>query len=200
MLIWKTFIMTKFNIKNFTNPTEECSPISEPDWLHKATDKVRFAYNIATTKFNSISKNIDNGVDLSPKGRKLVLAQIALEVDVDRSYLTPRRTPDFCNLIKDYNADLENIWADKNRSKKKGSSSSKTELQKELAKYKRLYVSEREKNYSDQISKLLESELYGRGKRMAQKCADLEEDNKRLNETVSNLRSKLRGYTIKSVD
>ena len=192
--------MTKFNIKKFTKPTEECYPMLEPDWLKGVTDKVRSAYYIANTMFDSIRKNINNDVDLSLNDRKLIVSQIALEVDFHRCNLTRRREPDFCNFIEECNADLENIWTDKNRGRKKGSSITKSELQKELSKYKKLYISEREKNYSDQITQLLESELYGPGKRMAQKCADLEEDNKNLYETISNLRSRLRSYTIKKID
>ena len=193
--------MTSFNLNDYIKAPDIDNDSADtlPLWVSDASEKVKAAYTVAVTMEKNIRKKIDSGENLSAKNRKLVLAQIASAVSVDRSYLTERRTPNICRFVKETNEDLEKFWTRHNSKASGRSSVTKKSLTKDLMKYKRLYLFERDKNYSEAVSAMLESELYGKSTRMVQKCAELENRNEQLNKTISNLRSKLRLYEVKKV-
>jgi hypothetical protein len=191
--------MTKFDLKNFTNPKPAIdSKDITPDWLNDASSKIKLGHSTALGMFDSIKNLIISEEHLNIKERRLVLAKIAKEIGVDRSYLTKRRTPEFCNLILELNNELDSIWSKIRPSKDKGNS--KDYYQKELTKYKNLYNLERDKQYSEVITEMLKSELYSKSKRMSKMYSDLKVENLELHEKVSTLQSRLRSYIITKVD
>jgi hypothetical protein len=191
--------MTKFDLKNFTNPKSAIdSKDTTPDWLNDASKKIKLGYSTALVMFDSIKNRIISGEHLNIKDRRLVLAKIAKGIGVDRSYLTKRRTPEFCNLILELNNELDSIWSKITPNKNKVNS--KDYYQKELTKYKNLYNIERDKQYSEVITEMLNSELYSKSKRMSKMYSDLKVENLELHEKVSTLQSRLRSYIITKVD
>lgn len=191
--------MTKFDLKNFTNPKPAIdSKDTAPDWLNDASSKIKHGHSTALGMFDSIKNKIISGEHLNIKDRRLVLAKIAKKIGVDRSYLTKRRTPEFCNLILELNNELDSIWSKITPNKSKVNS--KDYYQKELTKYKNLYNVERDKQYSEVITEMLNSELYSKSKRMSKMYSDLKVENLELHEKVSTLQSKLRSYIITKVD
>lgn len=191
--------MTKFNISNFKkSKTIESNDFTHPQWVTGSSSKVKDAYQVTLKMFDDLKSKIESGESVGIKERKLVPAQIAKEIDVDRSYLTPRRTQKLCSFIDELNQELNSLWKKQNP-KKAQKPQSKTDLQKEITKYKKLYTEERDRNYSDAISELLASEFYGPNKRLRKKYHDLQVENVELNDKVSSLTSRLRSYTIKGV-
>lgn len=193
--------MTKFNISNFTKPKDAELPNSEaPQWVIDSSPKVQKAYQISLDMFDELMTKIEgkDGKRLKPRERQLVISRIAAKVPVDKSYLTKRRTEELIKFIDDLNDKLDSAWK-KTGSKAAQNPQTKSELKKEVTKYKRLYNEERDHNYSDAISELLASEFYGSSKQLRQKYQDLKVENEELNKKVSNLTARLRSYSIKGV-
>ncbi len=193
--------MSKFDLKKFQQqslPKNEENH-EQPDWVTNSSEKVKLAYQEAERTFEGIKIKMELGEDLNVKDSRLVLAKIANEIDVSRSYLTHRRTPELCKLVQKYNEQLDKLWQS-HKPKAKGKSLSKEELIKELSKTKRLLKEERDSNYSEAIIAGLESELHNSGKKLANKCADLSAEIEELRKINGAMKSRLRAYTIKSVD
>lgn len=193
--------MNKFDLKNFAAPeqNENSATTKEPIWVQSSSDTVKQAYDCSLKMFDEIKQNIESKIPLKVKDRKLVLATIAVKVNVDRSALTPRRTPMLCDFVKELNDELEDLWSKLN-SKKITQTQTKDTLRKELSRYKRLYKMEQDKNYSDAITMMLKDELCVTNKNLIQKYTDMKVENEELKEKVSTLTARLRAYTIRGVD
>ena len=192
-------LMTKFDLQNFTTPKPAVdSKDTTPEWLNSASSKIKLGYSTALGMFDSIKNRMISGEQLNIKDRRLVLALIAKEIGVDRSYLTKRRTPEFCDLIIELNNELNSTWSEFTPNKNKVNS--KEYYQKELTKFKNLYNAERDKKYSEVITEMLKSELYSKSKLMSKMYSDLKVENIELHEKVSTLQSRLRSYIITKVD
>lgn len=198
--------MSQFDISNFTKPSPapqgaqaKALTAREPSWVAHATPKVKASYHAVLEVYDEITEKIKDKQKLPINERKIILAQIAKKIGVDRSYLTKRRTRELYDLVhKDLNIRLQRLWK-KHSTTKSGRRFSKSELEVKLTKTKRLLAEERDKNYSEAISKALRSELYGSQKKLADKCVKLQAENKELREKMENMRSQFRKDHIKGI-
>lgn len=192
--------MSRFSLQNYMADAESKSPDSDlPAWLAKASEKIRTAYFISLREETQIKEEILSGAELTAKERKVVPSKIAQEVGVDRSYFAKSKQPDLYSHFQRINENLQSYYLHHKPNSFKASDDSKESLKRKCNRYRRLYQEERDKNISTLISGILNSELYGEHKLLAQKCAEYQQENRELNETIANLRSRLRALTVKGV-
>lgn len=192
--------MSRFSLQNYMGDAENKSTDPDtPAWVNKASEKIREAYFTSLREEERIKEEILSGKNLTAKERKVVPSKVAQEVGVDRSYFAKSKQPDLYNHFKQVNENLQSYYLRHKSSSFRASDESKQSLKRKCNRYKRLYEEERDKNVSTLISGILSSELYGEHKLLAQQCAEYQQEIRELNDTIANLRSRLRALTIKEV-
>ena len=186
--------MNKFDIRNFINSVESDSleNTEVPNWLLTSTDKVKAIYKQVIDDADFIEKQILSADKLKANDRKIVISRIANKVGVDKSYITKRRTPQIISLINRKNDRLKRLW---NANKRINSNKSKTKeaLNKEVSSLKKLLIIEKDKNYSEAISKALNSTVSERQEELASQVADLRIKNAEYMAANARLRGMLKG-------
>ncbi|MCF4174886.1 hypothetical protein [Vibrio sp. McD22-P3] len=191
--------MSKFDIGNFRT-ISKAEVEATPQWVIESSQTVQDAYAHVGKMYSRIKHRIQNEVgDIAINDRKIVLSRVAHAAGVDRSYITKRRTPLLCRHIDELNVQLE-LYFNKYAKKKPKDSKSKRALAAELARYKKLYKDEVDKNYSQALTDALNSELSESSRRLVAKNQELIRDNQELQDKVSNLTNKLRTLSIKRID
>lgn len=192
----------KFSISNFIKSDTTEETISEggnrPDWLSNSSSLVNQIYDEVNIEITSISNRISNGDKLSIKERRIVKSKIAERCCVDRSYITKRRMPEIVSFIDEKEKWLDILWKSKN-TKKGARDLSKKQLEKEVVRLKVLLNEEKDKNYSELMTKLLVTEGSRDHSRLIKQVAELKVQNSEHLEAISRLRSLLRKQTIKVV-
>lgn len=191
--------MSRFSLTNFLAESQALNNDTViPSWVESSSVKAQLAYQEVLNEEQKILELIASGKTLSSKEKRIIPATIAKNIAVDRSYIVRRRLPELCSLIELKNEELESLYSAKHRNLK--SLDSKSSLARELAKFKRLLKEERDKNLSQIITEILKSGQFEESSRVAERCADLEAENKELLKANASLRSRLRIYTMKRID
>ena len=203
--------MSKFKLDNFISKSEDNEEAdifpdfiedelraSLIDWQSRATEKQSLSLKVLLENYQEIANKIELKIDLKINERKIILSRVASIAQVDKSYLTKRRTPELYKLTIGLNTELERLWKLKPR-RSKVTQLTKKELNSELTKMKKELKSERDKNLGLIISELLNNKIYSDKKALAEKNAELENTVVDLQKKNAQLRVLLKSHNLKII-
>lgn len=203
--------MSKFKLDNFISKSEDNEEAdifpdfiedelraSLIDWQSRATEKQSLSLKVLLENYQEIANKIELKIDLKINERKIILSRVASIAQVDKSYLTKRRTPELYKLTISLNTELERLWKLKPR-RSKVTQLTKKELNSELTKMKKELKSERDKNLGLIISELLNNKIYSDKKALAEKNAELENTVVDLQKKNAQLRVLLKSHNLKII-
>ncbi|MBP57994.1 MULTISPECIES: hypothetical protein [Idiomarina] len=173
---------------------------SLPKWVSEGSDKLQALYYETCNQRKLISERIrSEGDRLSINDRRIVLSRLALQCNVDRSYVTARRLPELVRFINDINDELETAWSRRAKRNSGVKSLSRKELEAEVASLRK----SNERLIKDGLKRDLEKAISALGlENRVELVAEVDNLKKQLqekNETISNLRSEIRRSSIKAV-
>lgn len=203
--------MSKFKLDNFISKSEDNEEAdifpdfiedelraSLIDWQSRATEKQSLSLKVLLENYQEIANKIELKIDLKINERKIILSRVASIAQVDKSYLTKRRTPELYKLTISLNTELERLWKLKPR-RSKVTQLTKKELNSELTKMKKELKSERDKNLGLIITELLNNKIYSDKKALAEKNAELENTVVDLQKKNAQLRVLLKSHNLKII-
>lgn len=185
----------EFNIDNFiVSSYQELSTSdnrNKPEWLSGKSDLIKKIYDEVILEEYKIIGKINKGEVVSIKDRSITKSKIAKLCGVDRSYISNRRMPEIVKLIDARQDYINYIW--KSKSSKKGVRDlSKKNLMSEVVRLKRELREEKDRNYSDIFTKILNSDMSNDHVRLVKQISELKCRNNEYLETISRLRLQLR--------
>lgn len=203
--------MSKFKLDNFISKSEDNEEAdifpdfiedelraSLIDWQSRATEKQSLSLKVLLENYQEIANKIELKIDLKINERKIILSRVASIAQVDKSYLTKRRTPELYKLTISLNTELERLWKLKPR-RSKVTQLTKKELNSELTKVKKELKNERDKNLGLIITELLNNKIYSDKKALAEKNAELENTVVDLQKKNAQLRVLLKSHNLKII-
>lgn len=203
--------MSKFKLDNFISKSEDNEEAdifpdfiedelraSLIDWQSRATEKQSLSLKVLLENYQEIANKIELKIDLKINERKIILSRVASIAQVDKSYLTKRRTPELYKLTIGLNTELERLWKLKPR-RSKVTQLTKKELNSELTKVKKELKNERDKNLGLIITELLNNKIYSDKKALAEKNAELENTVVDLQKKNAQLRVLLKSHNLKII-
>lgn len=185
--------MSKFDLNNFKNKTDidRCKDLTTPSWYENLTNTQKQIYQTTVKHYLKIKTSMTSAKSLSIKDRKIILSEIAREVNVDRSYITKRRMPEIISFVNECNDKLNRCWQGLNK-KQSSKNLSKKELEREVSRLKKLLSKEKDKNISDYINNALDNGFNKTHKSLLLELSELKAQNSQYIQTIANLRLQLK--------
>lgn len=191
---------TKFDLNTFKLDKAKSAVENDktPGWVENGSEMTKVLYRSALQVRLDIIEKINAGVKLSVTDRRIVNKRLADMNGVDPSTITERRQSDLIEYIRNVNKELAELWSNKNKKKCRGVKAlSKVELEKELVLLRKENKALEQKFCKESIEHALEQVFLQSQLELSQKITDLNQILEEKNETISQLRSKLRKYQIK---
>lgn len=185
--------MSKFNLNNFKNKTDidRCKDSTTPSWYENLTNTQKQIYQTTVKHYLKIKTSMTSAKSLSIKDRKIILSEIAREVNVDRSYITKRRMPEIISFVNECNDKLNRCWLALNNNQS-SKNLTKKDLEREVSRLKKLLSKEKDKNISDYINNALDNGFNETHKSLLFELSELKAQNSQYIQTIANLRLQLK--------
>ena len=193
-----------FDLKTYSTDTSELieEQSKTPSWVTKGTPATKVLYESVLQARDEIAEKIISGEKLSVKERKIVKRQLAKDNNLDPSIITASRQPDLIAFIDEVDEYFIGLYKSKYKNKKRRYGVKvmlRSELESEVTSLRKGNKELEEKFCRESIEEALSNVFAENQIKLSQEIKELRKVLEEKSTTISQLRSELRQYQIKSV-